>query len=544
MEPRRERSLYEILVEGGTVVDGTGSPGRPLDVAIDGAKIARLCKRSEAKGAIRLDATGQIVCPGFIDIHSHSEFHLLANPFAESKIRQGVTTELVGNCGSSPAPAIGVARKSLEGYAELAEVKLDWVTMDEYLLRLSNLKTSVNVATLVGASTIRQCVIGNSDTKAGEDELARMNRLLADSMLQGGIGLSSGLIYAPGCYASTEELVSLASTSASLGGFYASHIRGEGRTLVKAVEEAIRIGREAHSRVEISHHKAAGRPSWGAVDQTIAMIEKAREQGVDVSFDVYPYTASCTALDTLLQPWAREGSDEEVIERIKDPQTRKRIIHEFVTPTESMEDIVPDTGWENINVVGLSSNVYKKFDNKTIAEIAEAMGKDPAETTLDILVEENLRAFAIFHEMAEDDVVKVIRHPLAAIGSDGEAEAPYGPSGKHATHPRAYGTFPRALRRYAIDKKLVPMEELIRRMTSWPAQRIGLQDRGALASGMAADIVVFDPEKIRDLATFENSHRYAEGIVYVIVNGAVTIDHGEHTKERAGQVLRHRPGIA
>jgi len=544
LEPRRERSLYEILVEGGTVVDGTGSPGRPLDVAIDGAKIARLCKRSEAKGAIRLDATGQIVCPGFIDIHSHSEFHLLANPFAESKIRQGVTTELVGNCGSSPAPAIGVARKSLEGYAELAEVKLDWVTMDEYLLRLSNLKTSVNVATLVGASTIRQCVIGNSDTKAGEDELARMNRLLADSMLQGGIGLSSGLIYAPGCYASTEELVSLASTSASLGGFYASHIRGEGRTLVKAVEEAIRIGREAHSRVEISHHKAAGRPSWGAVDQTIAMIEKAREQGVDVSFDVYPYTASCTALDTLLQPWAREGSDEEVIERIKDPQTRKRIIHEFVTPTESMEDIVPDTGWENINVVGLSSNVYKKFDNKTIAEIAEAMGKDPAETTLDILVEENLRAFAIFHEMAEDDVVKVIRHPLAAIGSDGEAEAPYGPSGKHATHPRAYGTFPRALRRYAIDKKLVPMEELIRRMTSWPAQRIGLQDRGALASGMAADIVVFDPEKIRDLATFENSHRYAEGIVYVIVNGAVTIDHGEHTKERAGQVLRHRPGIA
>lgn len=544
MDSRRERELHDILIEGGTVIDGTGCPGKPLDVAIDGPKIARLCKRSDAKGAMRIDATGLIVCPGFIDIHSHSEFHLLANPLAESKIRQGVTTELVGNCGSSPAPAIGAARKTLEGYAELAEVELDWVSMDEYLLRLSNLKTSVNVATLVGASTLRQCVIGNSNTKAGEDELARMNQLLADAMLQGGIGLSSGLIYVPGCFASTEELVSLASTSASLGGFYASHIRGEGRTLIKAVEEAIRIGREAHSRVEISHHKACGRPSWGTVDRTITMIEEAREQGVDVSFDVYPYTASCTALETLLPPWAREGSDEEIIERIKDPQTRKRIIHEFVTPTESMEDLVTDTGWENINVVGPSSDVYKRFDNSTIAQIANAIGKDPAETTLDILVEEKLQVYAIFHEIAEDDLVKVIRHPLAAIGSDGEAEAPYGPSGKHATHPRAYGTFPRALRRYTIDKKLVPLEEMIRRMTSWPAQRIGLRDRGVLASGMAADVVAFNPEKIRDLATYEDSHRYPEGIECVIVNGAVTIDHGEHTKERAGQVLRHKPSIA
>jgi N-acyl-D-amino-acid deacylase len=544
LEPRRERTLHDILIEGGTVIDGTGSLGMPLDVAIDGAKIARLCKRSEAKGAMRIDVRGLIVCPGFIDIHSHSEFQLLANPLAESKIRQGVTTELVGNCGSSPAPAIGVAREELKGYAELAEVSIDWVTMDEYLLRLSNLKPSVNVATLVGASTLRQCAIGNSDTKAGEDELARMNRLLADAMLQGGFGLSSGLIYVPGCFASTEELVSLASTSTSLGGFYASHIRGEGRTLIKAVEEAIRIGREAPSRVEISHHKACGRPSWGTVGRTIAMIEEAREQGVDVSFDVYPYTASCTYLDTLLQPWAREGSKEEILERIRNPQTRERIIREFVTPTESVEDIVTDTGWENINVTGLSSDVYKMFDNNTIAQIAEAIGKDPAETTLDILVEENLRAFAIFHEMDEDDVIKVICHPLAAIGSDGEAEAPYGPSGKHATHPRAYGTFPRALRRYAIDKKLVPLEELIRRMTSWPAQRIGLQDRGVLANGMAADIVAFDPEKIRDLATYEDSHRYAEGIVFVIVSGAVTIDHGEHTKERAGQVLRHKPSVA
>ena len=544
MESRRERTLHNILIEGGTVVDGTGSLGKPLDVAIDGAKIARLCKRSEAKGAMKIDATGLIVCPGFIDIHSHSEFQLLANPLAESKIRQGVTTELVGNCGSSPAPAIGVARKELEGYAELAEVRLDWVTMDEYLLRLSHLKTSVNVATLVGASTLRQCIIGNSNTKAGEDELARMNQLLADAILQGGFGLSSGLIYVPGFFASTEELVSLASTSASLGGFYASHIRGEGRTLIKAVEEAIRIGREAHSRVEISHHKACGRPSWGTVGRTIAMIEEAREQGVDVSFDVYPYTASCTYLDTLLQPWAREGSKEEILERIRAPQTRKRIIHEFVTPTESMEDIVTDTGWENINVMGFSSDLYKRFDNNTIAQIAEAIGKDPAETTLDILVGENLRAIAVFHEMDEDDVVKVISHPLAAIGSDGEAEAPYGPSGKHATHPRAYGTFPRALRRYVLDKKLVPLEEMIRRMTLWPAQRIGLQDRGVLASGMAADIVAFDPEKIRDLATYEDSHRYPEGIEYVIVNGAVTIDHGEHTKERAGQVLRHKPSIA
>lgn len=491
-----------------------------------------------------MDATGMIVCPGFIDIHSHSELHLLANPLAESKIRQGVTTELVGNCGGSSAPAIGAAREALAAYAEHLDVDIDWISLDEYLLRLSNLRTSVNVATLVGAGTLRQAVMGNSAERATEDHITQMKQLLADAMLQGAFGVSSGLIYAPGCYSTTEELIALATVSASLGGFYASHIRGEGRTLISAVEEAIRIGSRANSRVQISHHKACGRSSWGAVRRTIEMIETARQQGVDVAFDVYPYTASSTSLDTILPPWAREGKKEDVLSRLKDPVARDKIIREFKTGSDEWEDIVAETGWENISVIGFRNDAYKQFENKSVAQIALEVGKSPEDAALDMISAENLMVSAIFHEISEDDVVRVISHPLAAIGSDGEAEAPYGPSGKSATHPRAYGTFPRAIRRYALEKNLVPLEEMIRKMTSWPAERIGLKDRGVLAKGMAADVVIFDPRTVRDRATFEDSHRYPEGIRCVIVNGAVTIEDGEHTKERAGLVLRNRPSVA
>ncbi len=535
---------HHILIKGGTVVDGTGAPGRPLDIAIDGHKIAGMYKRSEAKAALTVDATDKIVCPGFVDIHSHSELMLLCNPLAESKIRQGVTTELVGNCGMSPAPAIGEAKDALASLAEPLDVEVDWVTLDEYLLRLSNLRASVNVATLVGAGTLRQAVVGNRDVKVNGEQLAQMKALLGDAMLQGAFGLSSGLIYAPGCYSTTEELTSLASTASSLGGIYTSHIRGEGRTLVAAVEEAISIGRDAPIRVQISHHKACGRNSWGLVNKTIGMIEDARREGVDVAFDVYPYTASCTSLETILPPWAREGTSEEILARLSNPETRASIVKEFKAPSYYWEDTVAETGWENINVIGLRTDAYRRFENKSIAQIALETGIPPEDIALDIIADEKLRPYAVFHEILEDDVMTVIRNPLAAIGSDGEAESPYGPTGKHATHPRAYGTFPRALRRFVYEKGLVPVEEMIRKMTSWPAERIGLADRGVLAKGMAADIVVFDPAKITDMATFDNSHVYSVGVEHVLVNGAVTISDGEHTKERAGHVLRHAPSVA
>jgi N-acyl-D-amino-acid deacylase len=527
------------------VADGSGAPPAQLDVAINGSKISGLFKPSDApKASMTIDATGMMVCPGFVDIHTHSDLYLLQNPFAESKIRQGVTTELVGNCGSSAAPIVGAARDVLMDSARNLDVKVDWSSVDEYLLRLYNIRTSVNVATLVGAETLRLCVLGTKDVKADPESLRKMNGLLAESMLQGAFGLSSGLIYAPGCYASTEELISLASTSASFGGFYTSHIRGEGGTLVRAVQEAIRIGREARSAVEISHHKACGKPNWGMVKETLKIIESARAEGIDVGFDVYPYTASNTSLDSILPPWARDGGKEGILNRLKNPGERKRIAESFLTLSDEFENTVMEDGWENIVVVGLSQGSNKRFENKSVADIAKELDKDPSETAFDLMVEENLGVNAIFHEISEDDVMTVISHPLACIGSDGMSESAYGPLSSSATHPRSFGTFPRVLRRYSIEKGLFPLHEAIMKMTSIPARRIGLMDRGILAKGMVADVVVFDPAKVRDLATFEDSHRYPEGIVFVLVNGTVTIENGDHTKERAGLVLRHKVGVS
>ncbi|OGS55256.1 MAG: hypothetical protein A3K60_04965 [Euryarchaeota archaeon RBG_19FT_COMBO_56_21] len=526
------------------VIDGIGTPAAPYDLAIDGAKIAGFYKPSETDASLVLDASGMIVCPGFIDIHSHSEIHLLNNPLAESKVRQGVTTELVGNCGTSPGPIIGAARELLWDYSHALDVNLDWASLDEYLLRLSNARPSVNVATLVGASMLRASVLGNDDRAPSVDELTRMQELLSEAMLQGAWGLSSGLIYAPGCYASTQELVDLASTTASFGGIYASHIRGEGRTLVKAVEEAIRIGREARIRVEISHHKACGKSMWGTVSKTIAMMEEARKSGVDVAFDVYPYSASNTSLDTIMPPWAREGGKARTLQRLKDPTTRSKIAEQVVTGAENVEDVVKDTGWENIVLVGFRKQQNKPFEGKSVLEISKSLGKSPVDVALDLIVDEELQLGAIFHEMVEDDVITVMSHPLASIGSDGEAMAPYGVTGESAVHPRAYGTFPRVLRRYVFEKRALSLEDAIRKMTAWPADRLRIRDRGVLAKRMAADVVVFDPMIVRDTATFERSHSYAAGIKYVIVNGAVTVSNGEHTMERAGLVLRHPPGVA
>jgi N-acyl-D-amino-acid deacylase len=536
--------MHDIAIRNGMVIDGTGAAPVRLDVTVDGMKISGLHKDLDSKAAVDIDASGLVVCPGFIDIHTHSDLHLLSNPLAESKIRQGVTTELVGNCGGSAAPLLGKAKADLEEQASMLDVSIDWVTVDEYLLRLQNLRTSVNVATLVGAETLRMAVIGPDNLAATPSQLDEMNGLLAEAMLDGAYGLSSGLIYAPGCYASTEELVSLASTASSLGGFYASHIRGEGSPLLSAVREAIRIGREAHVRVEISHHKACGPSNWGLVERSIRLIEEARREGVDVAFDVYPYTASSTSLDTILPPWAREGGREKVLERLARKDVRARIAGELASSDGSWDNVVADDGWDNIVVVGFRNAENAPYENMSLAKIAEMRGVEPSKAAFDLLVEEDLQLWAIFHEMSEEDVKRVISHPLACVGSDGEAEAPYGPMGEYTSHPRSYGTFPRAISRYALDLGLMPLEEVVRKMTSSPAQRIGLPDRGVLAKGMKADVVIFDPARIRDMATYDDSHRYPEGVRYVIVNGAITVEDGEHTKERAGQVLRHAPRVS
>lgn len=533
--------MHDILVKNGTFIDGTGAPRRKADLAIDGTRVAGVYGPSEGKGALVLDAEGMVVCPGFIDIHTHSDLYLLSCPLAESKIRQGVTTELLGNCGGSAAPLVGPARKATQASAKDLWVDVTWSTMDEYLLRMADVRTSVNVATLVGAETLRHGVIGAEDREPTSDEMDEMNRLLSDSMLEGAFGLSSGLIYAPGCFAKTEELIALAKTVAASDGLYASHIRGEGRTLVEAVAEAIRIGRESGCRVQVSHHKACGERNWGLVSKTLPMMEEARAEGVDVAFDVYPYTASSTALDTILPPWAREGGKETELGRLRDPQTCARIKKELLDPDTGWENTVAEDGWSNIVMLGFKKDANKRFENRSVQSVADELAKDPADLALDLLVDEGLGVGAVFHEISEDDVRTVISHPLAMVGSDGDSEAPYGPTGSSPTHPRSYGTFPRALRRYSIDSGPMTLEEAVNKMTARPAERMGLGDRGVLAKGMAADVVVFDPARVRDVATYEDSHRYPEGIIHVLVNGLLTVEDSEHTKERAGQVLRHRP---
>lgn len=536
--------MHDLVIRNGTIIDGTGAARKKMDLAIDGTRIAGLYKPSECKGAITIEAEGMVVCPGFVDIHTHSDISLLSCPLAESKIRQGVTTELMGNCGGSAAPLVGLARKAAQDHAKDLWVEVTWSTFDEYLLRMADVRTSVNVASLVGAETLRLGVVGADDRPPTDDELARMNKLLADSMIEGAFGLSTGLIYAPGCFAKTEEIISLATTAASLGGMYASHIRGEGRTLVEAVMEAIQIGRESGCRVQVSHHKATGEKNWGLVEKTLELMDTARREGVDVAFDVYPYTASATALDTILPPWARDGGKEKEMERLRDPHAREKMMAEFPNRDTDWENTVAEDGWTNIVMLGFKNAANKRFENRSVQSVADELGKEPAEVALDLILDEQLGVGAIFHEMSEDDVKRVISHPLSMIGSDGEAEAPYGPTGSSPTHPRSYGTFPRALRRYSIEMGLMTLEETIYKMTSRPAQVIGLPDRGAIAKGMAADIVVFDPERIRDVATFDDSHRYPEGIVHVLVNGQMTVQDGEHTREKAGQVLRHKVSVS
>jgi len=537
-------SDHAILIVGGKVVDGTGTPSAKVDVGLDGTKITGIHEPGTAKGGVTIDAAGSIVCPGFIDIHTHSELSLLGCPFAESKIRQGVTTEVVGNCGGSAAPLIGLAREMTVDIAARYCVEVDWVTMDEYLLRLQNLRTSVNVATLVGAETVRSGVIGPDDVPPTASQLEEMKELIAEAIMQGAFGLSTGLIYAPGCYATTEELIALASTTGALGGIYASHIRGEGNTLLKSVAEAITIGREARLRVQISHHKAAGRENWGLVVESIRMIEDARRKGVDVAFDVYPYTSSCTDLFAVLPPWVQDGGRGAILGRLADPESRARIRADFSNRDADWENIVGENCWDDIEVMGFKKPANKAYNHRRVSEIASEMGKDAPDAVFDLLIDEELDITAFFHEMSEEDVIRLIRHPLSSIASDGDSGAPYGPLADIVEHPRAYGTFPRAIRRYALDKPIVSIEEMIRKMTSSPAQRLGITDRGTIGVGMMADVVVFDPMTIWDRATFADAYQYCEGITEVFVNGILTIENGEHLKERAGLVLRKPSAVS
>jgi len=526
--------LFDVLIKNGYVVDGTGNPEFKADIGIESGKVSKIGDLNLEDGSRVIDANGLVVSPGFIDIHSHSEYSLLANSRAESKIRQGVTTEVNGNCGDSPAPIEGISEEAAE---EIKEYKLDidWSTLGEYLDRLQRRGIALNVAQLVGHGTIRAAVIGCEHRPPTSEELGKMKQLVAQAMEDGAFGMSTGLFYLPGGFATTEEVIELCKVVARYGGIYTSHMRGEGDPLIEAVAEAIEIGEKANIPVQISHHKACGIENWGKVKKTLRMMEEARSRGVDVTCDVYPYEACGAGLISLIPNWAHEGGVDKLRERLEDPKNRERIKKEMLGGLPRWESSIKQSGWGRIKVIGWKE--HKKFEGKTLAEVAELKNADPFDLTFNLIIEkENPELIEL--AMNEEDICTVMKHPLSMIGSDGWALAPYGVLGETRTHPRSYGTYPRILGKYVREDKVLTIEDAIRKMTSLPAQKLGLRDRGIIREGMWADVVVFDPKRVRDKATYEDQHRYPQGIEYVLVNGEVVVERGEHTGALAGKVLR------
>jgi N-acyl-D-amino-acid deacylase len=523
-----------LKIEGATVIDGTGRSGARTDVGVRGETIVAVGDLSRESAGTVLNATGRVLAPGFIDMHSHSDWRLWSNRRAESKIRQGVTTEVVGNCGFSPAPVATEFLDEMRAFALYVPRGMDfgWRSVGEYLRAFDRDGTALNVVQLVGHGTLRIAAMGFARRPPTSGELGLMQRLLADAMQEGAWGLSTGLIYAPGSYATTDEIVAVARTAARYRGVYASHIRGEGATLLDAVREAIQVGREAAMPVQISHIKAAGRPYWGKVADALALIDAARAEGLDVMADVYPYTASSTSLRTALPDWALEGGVAAMLKRLRDPGERQRI-------REDMErggyGIVERMGWENVMIAWCPKR--PDAEGRRVSEIAAARRLDPIDAVFELLRDAEGVASMILFQLDERDLTRALTHPHVMIGSDGSALAIHGELGAGKPHPRNYGTFPRVLGRYARDERVLGLAEAVHKMTGLPARRLGLRDRGEVRVGARADLVVFDPRRVADHATYEDPHRYPAGIEQVLVNGRFVIKDGEHTGSLPGRVL-------
>jgi dihydroorotase/N-acyl-D-amino-acid deacylase len=528
---------YDLVIRNGHVVDGTGSPWYAADIGIRTGRIAAIGRLSDAPTRRSIDAHGMVVAPGFIDMLGQSETTILLNPHLPSKIFQGITTEITGE-GGSVAPLNDAILKADHVSWEHYGIKPDWRTFAAYFARLRKQGMGINLASYVGATQVRRMVLGDEDRTPNAAELDQMKSLVRDAMRQGAIGLSTALQYTPAPYAKTEELIALAAEAAKFGGTYASHIRDEGDTIMAALDEAFRIGREAKIPVEIWHLKAAGKSNWGRMPEIVAHIQQARDSGVDVAADTYAYPASFNTFSAVIPPWAHDGGDKKLIERLKDPALRARIRKELLTPS---------TAWNNewLQVEGPQSFILGAVQNpkliplqgKTVAEIAKLWNKDPIDTVMDILIEDEAFTMVGMFTMSESDVALALRQPWVSICNDSQGTALEGVLGKEHPHPRAWGTFPRILRKYVREDKLLTLEDAVRKFTSLPAQRMRFADRGVLKAGMWADIVVFDPATIHDVATFEKPNQPSEGMRFVLVNGVPVIEEGKMTSALPGKVL-------
>jgi N-acyl-D-amino-acid deacylase len=531
------QSEFDVVIKGGTVYDGGGGEAQQVDVAIRGDRVAGLGDFKTVKAKTIIDADGLAVAPGFINMLSWSNESLIQDGRSQSEIRQGVTTEIMGE-GESMGPVNDRVREHMLREQKDIKYEIKWNTLAEYLRYLEGRGVSCNVASFIGATTIRENVIGFEDKQPTPGQLEQMRELVWREMKAGALGIGTSLIYPPAFYAKTEELIELCKVAAKYQGKYISHMRSEGNRLLEALDELIRISREAGIPAEVYHIKAAGQQNWGKVDQLLSRIEAARKEGLKITADMYTYTAAGTGLDACLPPWTEDGGYPALFKRLRDLETRAKIAAQVKVNSDDWENLYLAAGSpDRIITVGFKSEKLKPLTGKTVAEIAKIRGKDPIETIMDLIAEDESRIDSIYFLMSEENVKKEIAKPWISFGSDEASQAPDGVFLKSNPHPRAYGNFARVLGKYAREEKVITLSEGIRRMSALPATNLGLDHRGSLKEGMFADVVVFDPATIGDRATFEKPHQYAVGMKHVFVNGVQVLKDGEHTGAKPGRAL-------
>lgn len=535
-----KKQEYDVVIRGGTVYDGSGKPGVLTDVGINKDTIAFIGDLSKAVGKKEIDANGLAVAPGFINMMSHAEISLLLDGNSQSDIHQGITLEVLGEGSMGP-----LSDNMKKDY--LTQMKrnpdwtftIDWTTLGEYLESLQRRGISPNVASFVGISTIRVNQLGYENRAPKPDELERMKALVKQAMEEGAMGTTCALIYAPDNYATTEELIELSKVAAPYGGMYISHMRSEGNNILAAVDETIRIAREANMPAEIYHLKMGGKENWRKLDSVIAKIDKANRSGLRISADMYTYTAGATGLDATMPPWVQEGGINEWIKRLKNQTIRKKVLQEMRTPTDKWENLLLNAGTpEGVLLLGFTNDSLKRYTGKTLGAVAKIYGKTPEETAMDLVITDSTRVEAAYFLMSEDNIKRQIALPYVSFGSDAGSPAAEGFFLKYKDHPRAYGNFARLLGKYVRDEKVISLEDAIRKLTSLPAGNLKIKKRGKLTLGYFADVTIFDPAKIQDHATFENPHQYSTGMVHVFVNGTQVLKDGDHTGARPGRVVR------
>ncbi len=528
--------MFDLLIRRARVLDGLGNDECVADIGLKGDTISDIGNLADAEAGRTIDADGLHAAPGFIDMHTHSGFLYPVNPKVESKVHQGVTTEVIGHCGTSVAPMRGDAKREAESLTRILNLDITWETFDEYNKVLLDTGVAVNICHLVGHGTVRDAVMGRTDRAPTDDEIAAMHKEIDLAFEQGVFGMSTGLIYPPGCYATTDELIALSKAVSRNGGMYHSHIRGEGETVLKSISEAIEIGEGAGVPVHISHLKVSGQTYWSNGSQVLGLIDEALKMGMDIGADQYPYLAGHTEMPAILPKWVHNEGRQVLLERLSDPKMRARIKQEMQEAEGEFSIDNITGGWDGI-FIGLSAG-NPDYQGKTVKQVSEELGKDSIDTVMDIIVECNGVAFVNLMTQSEDNMRLFIKHPRVMVGSDASAMAPYGLLGIAMPHPRTYGTFPRVLGEYVREQKILSLPEAVRKMTSLTAGRLGLKDRGVLGPGKKADIVLFNAETIADRATYQDPNQYPVGIKAVIVNGTIVVEDDEHTGALPGQILR------